>query len=76
MGLEEGLKFKKKKINNVDTVKPKTVKLDYSTEGEVEVYGLEISTSTNTIHTDTKQTEPSNNKLQKLKIPIIKLKDV
>jgi len=74
MGLEEGFKFKKKK-----SIKPETTKLEnIETEGEVEVYGLEApapaakpAAKPNTKHADTECSAP-----KKLKIPIIKLKEV
>ena len=73
MGFEEGFKFKKKKPVKSEIVQPETVRSE-ATEGEVEVYGLEVSASV--AKTDNKLTNIKNNETRKLKIPIINLKDV
>ena len=69
MGFEEGFKFKMKKPVESETAQPEA-----TTEGEVEVYGLEVSASV--VKNDNELTNIKNNEPRKLKIPIINLKDV
>ena len=72
MGIEEGLNFKKKK-----PVKLEPVKIDTTVEGEVEVYGLEAATAAVGVNTGADAPAASaNSESKKLKIPIIKLKDI
>ena len=79
MGFEEGFKFKKKKpvkseTARLETVQPEIVQPEATTEGEVEIYGLEVSASV--VKSDIEPTNIKNNGPRKLKIPIINLKDV
>ena len=74
MGFEEGFKFKKKKPVEFETAQPETAQPETMTEGEVEIYGLEVSASV--VKSDNEPTNIKNNKPRKLKIPIINLKDV
>ena len=72
MGIEEGLNFKKKK-----PVKLEPVEIDTTIEGEVEVYGLEAATAAVGVSTGASAPAVSaNSESKKLKIPIIKLKDI
>ena len=68
MGLEEGLRFKKRKQVS-KTPKPVVQKIEtkvISTEGQIEVSGIPINC----------ELEVQEPEVQELKIPIIKLKDI
>jgi len=88
MGLEEGFKFKKKKQNKNNLRSPdlrsenkkeinldekKKLETDKTYEGEVEIYGIDVPSSK---APQEKQSTIEKKKPPKLKIPIVKLKDM